>query len=265
MKTMTPAMPPPAAAALPANYEVKFPDNLPSEDNENMDSPWHRAQMELLIDILETNWKGQDFYCGGNMFIHFSMEHVRNKDFRGPDFFVVKNVNHDKPRQYWATWEEGGRYPDLIIELLSPTTAREDLTTKKVIYEETFKTGEYFCYDPSEEQLDGWRLEVEGYQAITAERDRKWSKQLKMWLGKWQGTRNGHEGIWLRFFDRDGNLLPTGAEMESARADVAAARAEAAATRVKAATARADAAEAEAERLRKELHALRLQQNKPNS
>jgi len=247
---MTPAMPPPAAPALPKNYEVKFPENLPSEDNENMDSPWHRAQMELLIDILESNWNGRDFYCGGNMFIHFSVEQVRNRDFRGPDFFLVLNVDHDKPRQYWATWEEGGRLPDLIIELLSPTTEAEDRTKKKDIYEKIFKTHEYFWYDPGEQQLVGWRLN-QRYRAIPAEEGRQWSEQLSWWLGTWQGTWNGHEEIWLRFFDRDGKLVPTAAEMQ--------------ATRANAAMARAAAAEAEVERLRRELDALRQQQDKPNS
>ena len=49
-------------------------------------------------------------------------------------------------------------YPDVIIELLSPTTAKEDRTTKKRIYEQTFHTSEYYLYDPDTQQLEGWRL-----------------------------------------------------------------------------------------------------------
>ena len=228
---------PSPAPATPRGYDVTLPQNLPSEDNENMDSPWHRSQIDLLINVLETNWKGRNFYCGGNMFIHFSTEHIRNRDFRGPDFFVVLDVDHDRPRDYWAVWEEKGRYPNLIIELLSPTTAREDLTTKKDIYERTFGTGEYFCYDPDGRKLLGWRLKRR-YQAIPFEGERMWSEELEMWIGPWTGNWEGHDMIWLRFFDREGKMLPTGEEKEAARAC---------------------AAEAEVERLRRELEAIRRQ------
>jgi Uma2 family endonuclease len=216
------------------------PTDLPFDDGENMDSPWHRAQMDLLIQILETHWKGRNFYCGGNMFVHFSSEQVRNSDFRGPDFFVVLNVDHDKPRLYWAVWEENGRYPDLILELLSPTTAKEDRGRKKDIYEQTFRTSEYLLYDPETEKLEGWRLQTR-YRPIAVESGRVWCEALELWLGPWKGTWEGHEAIWLRFFDRDGNMLPTEGEKEALRAN---------------------AAEAEAERLRKELEALRQQSSK---
>ena len=124
-----PLLVPGSCAAYPL-----IPKDLPSEDGENMESPWHRNQMQILIHVLNTTGaSAKDFYCGGNMFVHFSENRLRNERFRGPDFFVVLEVEHDRPRNSRATWEEDGKYPDLIIELLSPTTASEDLTTKKTI------------------------------------------------------------------------------------------------------------------------------------
>jgi Uma2 family endonuclease len=243
---------------VPLPYPIELPTDLPYEDNENMDSPWHRSQMELLIHLLETSWKGRNFYCGGNMFIHFNRERARNRDFRGPDFFVVQGVDHDKPRLYWAIWDEGNRYPDVIVELLSPTTEREDRTTKKDIYEQTFKTHEYFMIDPETWELEGWRLD-EHYRAIPKEEGRLWSEELEMWLGPWKGTWDGHESNWLRLFDRDGNMLPTAGEQGEARAEAEAARAQAEAARAEAEAVRADAMKSENERLRQELEALRGQ------
>ena len=182
---MSQLMPPPSPPPRPIQFA--FPENLPSEDNQNMDSPWHRSQMELLINVIRTAWQGRDYFCGGNMFVHFSEQQVRNQDFRGPDFFVVLNVDPERPRKYWAVWEEGGRYPDLIIELLSPTTAREDLGVKKRIYAEIFKTRVYFCFDPEEPKFQGWRL-GNGYEPIPFEGGRMWSEKLQMWLGTWVGT-----------------------------------------------------------------------------
>src|SRR5689334_8039697 len=137
-------------------------DGVPSE------SHWHVLQIALLLDLVAYWLRDRnDYYAGGNMFIYFSEEQARNRDYRGPDFFFVDGVNRLPLRPYWAVWQEEGRYPDLIIELLSPTTAKEDRTTKKALYERTFHTSEYFCYDPDTEQLEGWRLgSRRRYQAI---------------------------------------------------------------------------------------------------
>jgi Uma2 family endonuclease len=202
---------------------VEFPKaaDLPTEDGEPLESAWHRAEISLLIDSLAQAWKDRtDFYTGGNMFIYFSEEQVRNRDYRGPDFFVVKGVDGAIKRDAWIVWQENGRYPDLIIELLSPSTAELDRTTKKELYERTFRTPEYFGYDPANQELFGWRLADGEY--IPLEKDehgRLWSKELQFWLGMWEGIFQNLNELWLRYFDEDGQVVPTraeAAEMENA-------------------------------------------------
>lgn len=61
------------------------------------------------------------------MFIYYSSKQAKNNDFRGPDFFAVLNVDGNRSRQGWVVWEEEGRYPDVIIELMSPSTKNVDL------------------------------------------------------------------------------------------------------------------------------------------
>jgi hypothetical protein len=80
--------------------------------------------------------------------------------------------------------------------LLSPTTAQEDRTTKKKLYERTFNTREYFLYDPDTRQLEGYRLHgINGYEAIEPEQEgRLWSKQLELYLGLWHGQYLGPAG-----------------------------------------------------------------------
>jgi len=63
----------------------------------------------------------------GNMFIYYSSAQAR--DFEGPDF-VVLNIDGSYPRQGWVV-EENGRYPDVIVELMSPTTAEIDTGKKR--------------------------------------------------------------------------------------------------------------------------------------
>jgi Uma2 family endonuclease len=243
---------------------------LPTEDGIPLDTPWHRAAINLLIEIIRYFWRGRtDFYVGGNMFVYYSTEQAEavkreieadivpppdKRAYRGPDFFVVKDVDGTHYRDTWVVWKEGGRYPDLIIELLSPSTARTDLTIKKRLYERTFHTAEYFCYDPTSQKLRGWQLQAERYVEIKPGPDgRLWSEVLGLWLGIWEGVFQEDYAVWLRFFDAEGQLVLRGEEAAEERAEVAEERAEAAEERAEAERRRAEAAEAELARLRARL------------
>jgi len=50
------------------------------------------------------------------------------------------------PRQGWVVWENG-RYPDVIVELMSPTTAEIDTGAKKELYEQVLER-EITCFNP---------------------------------------------------------------------------------------------------------------------
>ncbi len=220
----------------------KVPDiELPSEDGEPLESHWHRLQINLLRDMLYQHWQGRtDFFAGGNMFVYYSLEQARTRDYRGPDFFVVTGVDGSHPRRSWIVWQEGGRYPDVIIELLSPSTRTEDLGAKKDLYERVFKTSEYFCVDPEDHTLRGWRLACMQYAPLQPdEHGRLWSETLQLRLGLQEGRFQGMADIWLRFFDPSGTLVPTAEEVAEAERT------------------RAEAAEAETARLRAELERLK--------
>lgn len=214
-------------------------------DGEPLESEWHRLAMNVLIESLKHHLRHrQDFYAGGNMFMYFSVAQARNRDFRGPDFFYVHHVNRLPPRPYWAVWEEGGRYPDVVIELLSPSTAVVDRTTKKAIYEQVFHTAEYYCYEPATELLEGWRLVGGRYQPLSANAQGwLWSDQLGLWVGPWTGTCFHYEAKWLCFYDPTGQVVPLAEAAEAQRAEAAQQQAEAERRR-------AEAAEAELAKLR---------------
>src|SRR5688500_6663555 len=57
------------------------------------------------------------------MLVHYDTEDKRRS--RGPVFFIVLNVV-DRERKSWVAWQEGMRFPDVIIELLSDTTRAVD-------------------------------------------------------------------------------------------------------------------------------------------
>jgi hypothetical protein len=191
------------------------------------------------------------------MCVYYSKEQVLKKDFLGPDFFFVKDVNR-LPRTRWIVWREGMRYPDAIIELLSASTAKEDLGRKKDIYEKVFQTAEYCCYDPEAQFLRGWRLHQGHYESLTAnEKGWLWSVQLQLWLGTWHGKYREYQDLWLRFYDKDGKLVLIASEeaelragAQQQRAETERQRAETENQRAESERQRADAAEAELARLK---------------
>jgi Uma2 family endonuclease len=190
---------------------------LPETDGVPLESPWHFLSIGLLYDVLTHLWWARaDYFVGGNMFVYYSLSRPQGQDFRGPDFFYVAGVER-RPRTKWVVWAEGGKYPDLIVELLSPSTAQADRTTKKELYERVFRTPEYFLFDPETNALEGWQLGRRRYQALEPDQHgRLWSEELGLWLGPWQGKYQEHEATWLRCYDASGDLVPTAAEAAQA-------------------------------------------------
>ena len=187
------------------------PTDLIFDDGEPLESNRHRIAMNALIRSLKHSWtQRQDYFVGGNMFVYYSAQQARNRDFRGPDFFAVLGVDPNPARLGWVVWEEGGRYPDVIVELLSASTAEVDRGEKKDIYEQVFRTRDYFLFDPFEAtSLQGWHLDIDqGYQTITPNQQGwLWCQSLGLWLGTWQGTVEDDPATWLRFYDTIGNLV----------------------------------------------------------
>ena len=215
---------PAQSALLEDSWEPPMPPtDLIFDDGEPMESNRHRIAINVLIRSINQAWaERNDFFAGGNMFIYFSRSQAKNRDFRGPDFFVVLDVDDSTSRQGWVVWDEGGRYPDVIVELLSDTTAETDLTTKKDLYERVFKTANYFVFDPfNPASLQGWELaNQQRYQDIQPdERGWLWSSALGLWLGTWDGTIDRETATWLRFYDSSGNLVPLPEEAAQQRAN----------------------------------------------
>jgi hypothetical protein len=231
------------------------PTDLPYDDGDKMESPWHHGTATLILASYAALCGGrlETSYAGANMFVYYSSQQVRSKEYRGPDAFIVKNIDGTRERLYWAIWEEDGRYPDVIFELLSPSTEQEDLDSKKQLYEQVFRTPEYFCIAPQVERLLGWRLEHASYAPIEPdERGWLWSEQLEVWLGPWRGLYLGREDTWLRFYTADGELVPLPEEAERQRAEHEHQRAEAAEQRAAELAERLAEMEAELKRLRGE-------------
>ena len=198
-------------------------------DEPEMESSLHYTQLLILVTCLEWLWRNrEDFFIGANLSVYYSRQQLKNRDFRGPDFFLVKDTEK-RPRLSWVIWEEDGKYPNVIIELLSDSTAKVDKGLKKQLYQNQFRTPEYFWFSPNTLELVGWRLTDSEYKTIPASENAwYWSQELGLYLGVWEDK--------LRYFTVEGRLVPTPeeanleemrkAEVEYQRAEVEYQRAE---------------------------------------
>lgn len=182
--------------------DVIFPPSDLESDEPPVETELHLEQIILFLKCLKWLWRDRtDFYAAGNLTIYYSPHQRKSEDFRGPDFFVVLGTER-KTRKSWVVWEEDGKYPNVIVEILSNKTAETDRGLKKTIYQDTFRTPDYFWFDPYTLEFAGFHLVDGTYQAIEPnDRGQLWSQQLGLFLGIHQQQ--------IRFFTPEGKLVAT--------------------------------------------------------
>ncbi|MGK7961614.1 MAG: Uma2 family endonuclease [Crocosphaera sp.] len=184
-------------------HEIIFPQGEFWSDEPPVESNLHLRQILLLIECLEWLWQDRDdFFATGNLTIYYSPNQKKSQDFRGPDFFVVLGTPRDQNRKSWVVWQEDGKYPNVIVEILSHSTAKVDREEKKQIYQDIFRTPDYFWFDPESLEFQGFTLMSGLYQPIEPnDNGWLWSQQLELFLGIYEQK--------LRYFTPDGNLVLT--------------------------------------------------------
>lgn len=211
----------------PEEYLSAIVAALPTDlysDEPPLETKFHLKQIIILLSCLEWLWKDRgDFFAAANMTVYYNSKKIKTRDFRGPDFFVVRDTDPRQDRKSWVLWEEDGKYPNFIVEILSDSTAQVDRTTKKELYQDIWRVPEYFWFDPFTLEFEGFSLVNGAYQPIAKDNaNRCWSQQLGLYLG----LHNNQ----LRYFSQSGELIPTpeeAAEDASQQAETAKAEAEA--------------------------------------
>jgi Uma2 family endonuclease len=169
--------------------------DYPTGDGKPMaETDVHRDDMVDLIQMLKDHFAAfSHVYISGNLLM-FYVEGDRRKHI-SPDVFVVRGVEK-KDRDHYLVWKEG-KAPDLVIEITSNSTRREDQKKKKELYRTVLKVSEYFQFDPTEDYLkpplQGFRLIAGEYASIEPVDGRLPSEVLGLHLER--------DGMRLRLFD----------------------------------------------------------------
>ncbi len=213
------------ALPLPCEEEPLEPDvsHLITEDDTPVDSPYSEKEMRLLTSTLYASWKtDRDFVAMANVGLFARPENPAVV----PDVMLSLDVTlpediFEKGSRSYMIWRYG-KPPDLVVEVVSDKSGGE--LEKAEVYAR-MGVGWYVIHDPerhlSQRPLRAFELHGRRFVEML---DCAWIEQIGLGLVLWEGTFEGWDDQWLRWCDRDGNLLLTGEE-QRARAEAAEERA----------------------------------------
>ncbi|AFY45526.1 Uma2 family endonuclease [Nostoc sp. PCC 7107] len=226
--------PRPAKETLPTMYDLKSED--PKEPG--LPDEFHIFQPQLLREtFFPPNYQANEVFTASDLNLYYDTQHPLW--YKRPDWFAVVGVSRlyeqKDLRLSYVIWQEGVA-PFVVVELLSPGTEKEDLgqtlrevnqpPTKWEVYEQILRVPYYIVFDRYTDKLQAFHLVADRYSEINLTKPRIWMPTLQLGLGLWQGTYQGIERFWLRWYDADGNWIPTPVEQENQQVEILAAKVE---------------------------------------
>jgi Uma2 family endonuclease len=211
----------PAQETLPTMYD------LPSEYVEDSGLPdeFHLLQPRLLTDtFLPPNYPPDQVFVASDLNLYYD---TRNPLwYKRPDWFAVVGVSRlfdqRELRLSYVMWQEIIA-PLVMVELLSPKTEKEDLgrtlrevnqpPTKWEVYEKIVRVPYYIIFDRYTDKLQAFQLVADRYEEIDVSSGKIWMPGIELGLGLWQGSFEGIERLWLRWYDSSGKWIPTPVEL----------------------------------------------------
>jgi Uma2 family endonuclease len=235
--------------------------DLPSENPEEPGLPdeYHDLQPQLLSRTFRCPcYPSQQVFAGTDLNLYYDVRHTQW--YKRPDWFLVVGISRlyeEKDlRSSYVVWQEGVN-PFVVVELLSPGTAKEDLgenaaleaeedgemgrwgdgenveaketpPRKWDVYERILRVPYYVVFSRYTNRVHFFKLVGGHYQeqALDPENPRVWIPELEVGLGLWQGDYEGIDRQWLRWYDDRGNWIATDTEQERQEKEQALLRAE---------------------------------------
>lgn len=191
--------------------EVPDVSHLITEDDTPVDNIPSAKQQRLLVEPLYSSWRpGRPFLADANVGLFSSI----HQPAIVPDMFLSLDV--EVAEDWWAKehrsyflWEFG-KAPDVVVEIVSNTRGGED--DKKLRDYARMGIPYYVIYDPQrpiqDDVLIVYQLVAGEYIVKPDSRLEKVGLELRLWEGEFEARHDR----WLRWYDNEGNLIPTGAE-----------------------------------------------------
>lgn len=203
-------------------------EHLIIEDGKPVDNLFQERQMRLLVQTLYESWPGpgpdRGFVAMANVGLFYSdvlpaiVPDVLLSIDVEPPTKITMEVKKKEELAYF-TWKYG-KVPDVVVEIVSNRKGGE-LAEKRQTYHR-IRVTHYIVYDQWR-RLGGEALQVLDWQPNDYRpAETNWLADVGLGLVLWVGRFEGYNGVWLRWCNQQGDLLPTGAEraeQEKQRAD----------------------------------------------
>lgn len=189
-------------------------ESIVTEDDTPVDNLPSAKQQRLLVESLYSSWQAPDhsrpFLADTNVGVFATLQQLPLV----PDVFLSLGVQvaddwwEKRNRSYFI--KILGKPPDVVIEMVSNQEGGEE--DHKLQRYARMGIPYYIIFDPINQLHHGILRVYERDGLDYVERDTPWLPQVGLGLTLWEGTYEGKHEVWLRWCDREGNLILTGAE-----------------------------------------------------
>ena len=229
---------------LPTMYD------LPSENHEeNGVDQFHSFQSELLwLTFFPANYRSDRIFSACDLNLYYDVHH--QNWYKRPDWFGVVGVpklyDDEDLRLSYVIWQEGVS-PHIVVELLSPSTEKEDLGESRLntsqnrasrngasqngqsekppakwdVYEKILRIPYYVIFSRYTDLMRVFTLQSDRYVEQDLAESKIWMPEIELGIGLWQGRYKGVNRLWLRFYDANGDWILTDTEQADLRAEQA--------------------------------------------
>jgi Uma2 family endonuclease len=197
---------------------------LPETDGSIVENFLEHPQGILLTDsilpLLRQRHPENDFCVGQDSGIYWRKTDPPLRGCKAPDWFYVPHVAPTPAGEYrrsYVLWEELVS-PLIVVEFVSGDGSEErdqtPNTGKFWVYEQEIRAPFYAIYEVDPGRVEVYQLIDEKYQLLAANASGRYPiAPLGVELGIWRGQYLYPDEVpWLRWWDTQGNMLPTGEE-----------------------------------------------------
>ncbi|MGE0132611.1 MAG: Uma2 family endonuclease [Blastocatellales bacterium] len=196
-------------------------ENLITEDDKPVDNIPSAKQQRLLVTPLYDSWtpppseeapnEKRKFLADSNIGIY----RTPYDDPVAPDMFLTLDVEtpfdwHAKENRSYFIWEFE-KPPDVVVEIVSNKVGHE--LDEKLRHYARLDVSYYVVYDPQHLLMeDTLRVYERGFGRRYRRRDDYSLPDVGLSMTFWEGVYEDGRGVWLRWRNSQGDLIPTGAE-----------------------------------------------------
>ena len=204
-------------AALPNHLQLPWRDGVPVRDaTENSQS---MLLKESLSPLLSQLYPEDRYFIGADVGIYWRLVEERLRGAKSPDWYLVTDVPHlldGEFRRSYVMWHEQ-RLPLIVLEFApSYSTEEHDRTPEEGkfwVYENRIRPTYYGIFWTDRAELEMYHHTGKKFKRMKPNKRGHFPiAPLPVELGMWPGRYVDDDSTWLRWWDAQGNLLPTAEE-----------------------------------------------------